>query len=242
MGDQNDAMQRAFLKHLYKSRCKLQEEEDTTKLIESCVRDFVAKTCNLVGEAKPVFKISQIIPSGSFFEGTKIGKTDEFDFMVILKALSGADKLQIHDGCNPWYKKLELKKGVHFGQRYMCNCHMNKETYGNYLGNPQILVGNFWNNISSVSKSNPLCIENSNGKLYSKVNEKQKLLFNYTRNAGVNRVWSSSFERCEYWRGPDDGHKTPLSRNHSLSVFFSFTIQRYASQPWLPHHHKILPH
>ncbi|XP_062606263.1 uncharacterized protein LOC134268079 isoform X2 [Saccostrea cucullata] len=174
-------MQRAFLKHLYKSRCKLQEEEDTMKFIESCVRDFVAKTCYLVGEAKPIFKISQNIPSGSFYEGTKIGKTDEFDFMVILKALSGADKLQIHDGCNPWYKKLELKKGVHFGQRYMCNCHMNTETYGNYLGNPQILVGDFWNNISSVSKSNPLCIENSEGKLYSKVNEKQKLLFNYTK-------------------------------------------------------------
>ncbi|XP_061194794.1 uncharacterized protein LOC133202957 [Saccostrea echinata] len=173
-------MQRAFLKHLYKSRCKLQEEDNTMKFIESGVRDFVAKTCKLVGEAKPIFQISQIIPSGSFYEGTKIGRADEFDFMVILKGLSEADKLILHNGCNPWYTRLQLKRGIHFGQRYMCNCHMNRETYGNYLGNPQILVADFWSNISSVSKSDLFCRENSDGKLCSKVNEKQKLLFKYT--------------------------------------------------------------
>ncbi|XP_062618138.1 uncharacterized protein LOC134279740 [Saccostrea cucullata] len=236
MEDQNDAMQRAFLRHLYKSRCKLQEGESTIKFIESGVRDFVAKTCDLVGEVKPVFQISQIIPAGSFYEGTKIGRTDEFDFMVILKRLSGADKLQIHNGCSPWYKKLELQKGVHLSQKYMCNCHMYKETYGDYLGNPHVLVIDFWNNVSSVTKSNPLHRENSEGQLYSKViNEKRKLLLNYAIKPSMPLMPGSTEKSLVSLNDVDIGVDLMMAIEHP----FPETI---ASQPSFPSEFKDLLH
>lgn len=35
--------------------------------------------------------MSDVIPTGSFYEGTKIGAPDEFDFMIVLKQLTGPD-------------------------------------------------------------------------------------------------------------------------------------------------------
>ncbi|KAH3809511.1 uncharacterized protein LOC127833489 [Dreissena polymorpha] len=56
------------------------------------IADVVYRSVNVildkVSELEPRFTVSEILKVGSYFEGTKIDKIDEFDFLVVIKELS----------------------------------------------------------------------------------------------------------------------------------------------------------
>lgn len=72
-----------FLIHLFRSRCKIEQKEAEIVAIESAVQELIHKILRSVEEEYSWFKISRIVPSGSFYEGTKIGNIDEFDYMFV---------------------------------------------------------------------------------------------------------------------------------------------------------------
>lgn len=64
-------MQRAFLRHVFRTRCIMKEKSDEKRDIESGVHDIVEEILHAVGQTNPEFQFSKILPSGSFYEGTK---------------------------------------------------------------------------------------------------------------------------------------------------------------------------
>ena len=63
------------------------ERDGETKQIQVGVETFVEDLLNCVGKLDSRF-ICKTIPSGSFYEGTKVGGPNEFDFMAEIEALS----------------------------------------------------------------------------------------------------------------------------------------------------------
>ncbi|KAH3787639.1 uncharacterized protein LOC127840908 [Dreissena polymorpha] len=49
-----------------------------------------------VSELEPRFTVSEILKVGSYFEGTKIDKIDEFDFLVVIKELSKPGAIHVN--------------------------------------------------------------------------------------------------------------------------------------------------
>ena len=74
-------MNEEFLVHVYKLKCEFQRKADktATKEIEDGVREMMKLILQNLKEIKPAFEIADIIPTGSYYEGTKIGAPDEFD-------------------------------------------------------------------------------------------------------------------------------------------------------------------
>ena len=78
-----------FLNRVYKTR-EIQAEENKreTDEIEQGVRQMIETILGRLKENRPVFDVAAIIPTGSFYEGTKVGAPQEFDFMLTLAKLS----------------------------------------------------------------------------------------------------------------------------------------------------------
>lgn len=74
----------AFVKYINKTLCEFQIEADrvATSDIESGIRTIIKDILDAIKETVPTFEMSDVIPTGSFYEGTKIGAPDEFDFMI----------------------------------------------------------------------------------------------------------------------------------------------------------------
>ncbi|XP_063427470.1 uncharacterized protein LOC134710977 [Mytilus trossulus] len=106
-----------FLKHHFRDQCQIRQKEAEIVAIESAVHELIHKILQLVEEECSWFKISRILPSGSFYEGTKIGNLDEFDYMIVLQALS-QDDIELQDGCSPWYKRIKLTDKSNYFERY----------------------------------------------------------------------------------------------------------------------------
>lgn len=108
----------AFVKYINKTLCEFQIEADrvATSDIEAGIRTIIKDILDAIKETVPTFEMSDVIPTGSFYEGTKIGAPDEFDFMIVLKQLTGPDKLNLHRGCSDWYPQIELKQGMVFSR------------------------------------------------------------------------------------------------------------------------------
>ncbi|KAK2562287.1 hypothetical protein P5673_014557 [Acropora cervicornis] len=58
-------------------------------LIQSCVRKVIRSILLEVRRENPFFR-TRLINSGSFYEGTKVGQPDEFDFVILLDSFSSA--------------------------------------------------------------------------------------------------------------------------------------------------------
>ena len=73
------------------------QKDGENRAIQVAVETFVNDLLSCVGKLEGRF-ISTIIPSGSFYEGTKVTAPDEFDFMAEIQVLSfrGACTLQWH--------------------------------------------------------------------------------------------------------------------------------------------------
>ncbi|XP_062566281.1 uncharacterized protein LOC134228628 isoform X3 [Saccostrea cucullata] len=189
--ESHENRQRTFLRYIYRQRCVIPMSEADKLTIEPGIRQMLGHLVQKVGEKNPVFKISDIISSGSFYEGTKIGNFDEFDFMVILKIFSEPDRINIQKGCSDWYTKLQLKTDQKENlQPYMCMCYctsgsVNTEEfhnrYENYFRNPKDLISSFWNTISEVTESNSFHVEILEGTLKPTKIEKEKLPLVYVK-------------------------------------------------------------
>ncbi|KAH3787649.1 hypothetical protein DPMN_165776 [Dreissena polymorpha] len=71
--------------------------ERADKLAEVVYRS-VYVILDKVSELEPRFTVSEILKVGSYFEGTKIDKIDEFDFLVVIKELSKPGAIHINKG------------------------------------------------------------------------------------------------------------------------------------------------
>lgn len=184
-------MQRAFLRHVFRTRCIMKEKSDEKRDIESGVHDIVEEILHAVGQTNPEFQFSKILPSGSFYEGTKIGCLNEFDYMVVLKTLSSPDAVLLHNGCSQWYKKVQLQSSNESFQTYLLHCHTTSHLYTNYFGNRELFVLDFWRKIAETLKAKTYIVEKQSGKIAADLNPlhlKQKLYFNYEKNFCIPEV------------------------------------------------------
>lgn len=172
----------AFVKYINKTLCEFQIEADrvATSDIEAGIRTIIKDILDAIKETVPTFEMSDVIPTGSFYEGTKIGAPDEFDFMIVLKQLTGPDKLNLHRGCSDWYPQIELKQGMVFSRKYMVNTFINDEQrHKNYLGSSRFLVLYFWREVREMLKRKTFSIDTARGTISSDSCQKKKLVFFY---------------------------------------------------------------
>lgn len=176
-------MAEGFLQYVHESRCKFRFEADRTSTdeIESGIRFLINDIVKRIEKTAPEFKILDIIPTGSSYEGTKNEAPNEFDFMLILKELSGPGKLNLHQGCSDWYPQIELKKDVRFPRKYMVNVNYTNRhnQYEQFLGSPRIVVQNFWKRIQQLIQETTFGVDTPRGKLSVKHCEGRKLVFAY---------------------------------------------------------------
>lgn len=144
-----------FLRHAYKSKCKVEVNKAIISDIEAGVRQMIELILQHVQSRCPEFRVADIIPTGSFYEGTKIGPPDEFDFMITLANLSGTDKISLQPGCSAWYPYIKLQPGVDFPQSYKINVRDGgfQSNDRDFLGNPRFVVKDFWKEIENVFAS-----------------------------------------------------------------------------------------
>lgn len=83
-----------FLADLDEKEGKLPPHEEVC-LIQRHVRKAI-ETILWEVRIENSFYVTTLVNSGSFYEGTKVGKPDEFDFFVQLDALSSSDDIEFH--------------------------------------------------------------------------------------------------------------------------------------------------
>ncbi|XP_060580561.1 uncharacterized protein LOC132737314 [Ruditapes philippinarum] len=59
------------------------------------IRYYIETWLYLVEQINPLYKVSELIPVGSYAEGTKIIRADEFDFLAVIEELSKPDVIKI---------------------------------------------------------------------------------------------------------------------------------------------------
>ncbi|KAL4218232.1 hypothetical protein ACF0H5_022968 [Mactra antiquata] len=117
------------------------------KNVSRSVRRLVQKFVDEVGHVDSRFKSSEILSVGGFYEGTKVGKADEFDYLVIIDELSAPGVLKANtDGpikstftfVDPdlrarWSEFVDDNQLQHFS----CNYRTNRKgrTYGGIMVN-----------------------------------------------------------------------------------------------------------
>lgn len=80
-------MAECFLQYVYESRCKFRVEADRTSPdeMETVIRSLINDIVKRIEDTAPSFEVSNIIHTGSSYEGTHNEELNEFDFMLILK-------------------------------------------------------------------------------------------------------------------------------------------------------------
>ncbi|KAL4237676.1 hypothetical protein ACF0H5_002390 [Mactra antiquata] len=120
-----------------------EEGENISRSVRRLVQKFVDK----VGQVDSRFKSSEILSVGGFYEGTKVGKADEFDYLVIIDELSapGVLKAKTEEPMKATFTFVdpnlqarwsEFVDGDHL-QHFSCNYRTNSEghTYGGIMVN-----------------------------------------------------------------------------------------------------------
>ena len=175
---------RAFFKHTYKTRCKFEEGREEVTHIGDNIQIIVQALLRELGDTNPIFRISKIIPTGSFYENTKVGSPDEFDFMVVLENLSQTGSIELKQGCTPWYPKVKILKNTSLYNKYIPSLNFDKKP-NEYLGEPSSLVYDFWKELSSLISRNPPSVKTSFGTISTVPSKTQKLQFEYIRSPNV---------------------------------------------------------
>lgn len=110
-----------FFRHAYKSKCKVEVNKAIISDIEAGVRKMIELILQRVQSRCPEFRVADIITTGSFYEGTKIGPPDTFDFMIALARLSGTDKISLQPRFSVQYPYIKLQQGVDFTHNFKNN-------------------------------------------------------------------------------------------------------------------------
>ena len=185
------SMGEKFVNYVYETMCEFQVEANRTATadIENGVREMIQKISSDLKDTHPEFEIADVIPTGSFYEGTKIGAPDEFDFMLTLAKLSKSDKITLKPGCSVWYPHIKLQPGVEFPRKYMVNiCYNGEYKDKDFLGNPKIIVLNFWKEITKVAvsmKESFFKLKLPQGTMSVELCESKKLQFFYKHKFDV---------------------------------------------------------
>lgn len=147
----NVIMGEELLLHAFKLKCEFQVmvNDIVTADIEDGVRKMIEFVLQQLKQRCPEFEVADIIPTGSFYEGTKVGAPDEFDFMLTLAKLSVADKISLHPGCSVWYPHIKLQPEVDFPSQCKVNVRLDgkQSKDKDFLGNPRFVVLDFWKEI-----------------------------------------------------------------------------------------------
>ncbi|KAH3787645.1 hypothetical protein DPMN_165772 [Dreissena polymorpha] len=85
---------------------------DRADKIAEVVYRSVIVILDKVSELEPRFTVSEILKVGSYFEGTKIDKIDEFDFLVVIKELSKSGAIHINKMPGPYYEGYLKEPGM----------------------------------------------------------------------------------------------------------------------------------
>lgn len=185
-----------FLQHAYQSKCEFQMEVNRTITleIEAGVRQMIEFILQRMKKKFPAFEVADIIPTGSFYEGTKIGAPDEFDFMLTLAKLSGTDKISLQPGCSSWYPYIKLQPGVEFPQKYKINNFYEEERKNkDFLGNPRFVATDFWKEIAdevaSINASECVKFPLTYGSMYFLPCERKKLELHYIPGVCNYKNW-----------------------------------------------------
>lgn len=167
-------MREKFLERVYKEKCTFQLDHEEVNDVENKTLQILRDILDNVGRANPAFKIWEIIKSGSFYEGTKVGPPDEFDFMIVFENLSRKESIELETGCTPWFQKIKV---VDADVKTIYNKYLTHKK--EYLGETSKMVYDFWKQLLSVLKEKPFSIETRKGKITAIPNHKQKLLLKY---------------------------------------------------------------
>ena len=89
-----------YIENTVRHELKFKETKDEVDAIRKAVYDMVDSIMEEVQRVDRRFEILRKIPVGSMAEETRIVKPDEFDFMIVLKELSGHNRLEIRHDCN----------------------------------------------------------------------------------------------------------------------------------------------
>jgi hypothetical protein len=88
----------AFMEALHED-AMYQMPESVLVDIQSAVEEDIGRLLRAVGDLDPRFKHTTLIKVGSFYEGTKLNRPDEFDCMVEIGDLSNPELVQMASLC-----------------------------------------------------------------------------------------------------------------------------------------------
>lgn len=91
-----------FLEELHQQHCVSQLPQEVVNDVKEAVEELVWKLVEGVSNSEkyPFLRHSKILSRGSFYEGTKIGLPDEFDFLVELEMLSRPGEIVFTPECS----------------------------------------------------------------------------------------------------------------------------------------------
>ncbi|CAG2245181.1 DDX46 [Mytilus edulis] len=150
-------MEAAYIRYLHKQHCKFEEDQQTVNEIEE-----------------------GFIEAGSFYEGTKVGQPNEFDFTVILNHLSTPGAIRIADGCSPGYKKIFVEDQL---ENYKKCCDRENMIH------VEKIRAQFWNYLYGICQKEPITEKNlTRGLLRIKACRKRKFELEYIENGGFSEI------------------------------------------------------
>ena len=138
-----------------------------------------------LGDTNPIFRISKSIPTGSFYENTKVGSPDEFDFMVVLENLSQPGSVELKQGCTPWYPKVKILKNTSLYNKYIALLNFDNSP-NEYLGEPSKLVYDLWKELSFLISRKPTSVKTSFGTISTVPGTTQQLQFEYIKSPNMH--------------------------------------------------------
>lgn len=177
-------MEAAYIRYLHKQHCKFEEDQQTVTEIEEGVKYIVNAVLKKVAAKNSIFEFSKFIEAGSFYEGTKVGQPNEFDFTVILNHLSTPGAIQIADGCSPGYKKIFVEDQL---ENYKKCCDRENMLH------VEKIKAQFWNYLYGICQKEHITEKNlTEGLLRIKACRKRKFELEYIENAGFSEIPGTS--------------------------------------------------
>lgn len=99
-----------FLNEIYDKKCGFTVREPEVTDIQDAVIEMLQRIFEKMAERDIRFAMSQCLPTGGFYEETKIENPDEFDFMILCHVLSQPSELSYEPGCTGCVKLIPNKK------------------------------------------------------------------------------------------------------------------------------------
>ncbi|KAK3100626.1 hypothetical protein FSP39_022777 [Pinctada imbricata] len=165
---------RALFEMIYEKECVMQETIEDLHDIEENVRKILRQLLDKLQKEDPSFRVKEIVPTGSFYEGTKVRVPDEFDYMIVLDPCAFSTSLKLGSGCesSPWFKHIELE-GSKSARGFLL--------YDNHVRKPVVVEGDFWKRVGQIVRSCPITLQTRYGKIVTKEVTDHKLFLDYSQ-------------------------------------------------------------